>query len=156
MIPVYKYYIDPGHGWLCVTMQDLKDLGIEKKISKYSYRTGIAVFLEEDVDMPLFVAAYKNRMGGRPTITEMYSSEESFIRELGRYAPDGDVEVDSNGDIIRHHMLTECPSCDCSSFTPTFDEFFNDEYIVTMTCDGCKLKWEYVYVFHTTIQRKGE
>ena len=33
----YRFYTDPGHGWLAVKRQELIDLDIIEKISGYSY-----------------------------------------------------------------------------------------------------------------------
>lgn len=46
-----KIHEDPGHRWGEVSMQLVRELGIEEKISRYSYRNGDAVYLEEDVDL---------------------------------------------------------------------------------------------------------
>jgi hypothetical protein len=32
------FYSDPGHGWLCVNYAELEELGIQDKISPWSYR----------------------------------------------------------------------------------------------------------------------
>jgi len=48
---------DSGHGWLAVDRLHLRALGIEKKISSYSYQCGATVYLEEDCDMSLFLDA---------------------------------------------------------------------------------------------------
>ena len=50
-------YSAPNHAWGKVTCQQLIELGIDLKISGYSYRDGAAVYLEEDCDLPLFVQA---------------------------------------------------------------------------------------------------
>jgi hypothetical protein len=51
--------MDPGHGWLEVKYSELKDLGIEDKISSYSYIKGDAVYLEEDCDAAVYLDAMK-------------------------------------------------------------------------------------------------
>jgi hypothetical protein len=53
-------YDDPGHGWLKVKRSELKELGIEKLISSYSYQRGDDIFLEEDGDMSTFINAWEN------------------------------------------------------------------------------------------------
>jgi len=46
---------DPGHGWLKVEIKDLLKLGIEGKISDFSYMRGDKAYLEEDADMTVFL-----------------------------------------------------------------------------------------------------
>ena len=53
------FHTDPGHGWLEVPIAMLKELGIHKDISPYSYRRGQNAYLEEDVDAGKFMRAAK-------------------------------------------------------------------------------------------------
>jgi hypothetical protein len=56
------YHTDPGHGWLAVPMDMVRQLGLVDKISDYSYQTpgGQALaYLEEDCDAPLLLEALK-------------------------------------------------------------------------------------------------
>lgn len=50
---------DPGHGWLSVSLKDLKTLGITDKISSYSYMNLTRAYLEEDQDLSIFTNAAK-------------------------------------------------------------------------------------------------
>lgn len=52
-----KIISDPGHGWLSVKLQDLVTLGIENKISSYSYMTLARAYLEEDCDLSIYTKA---------------------------------------------------------------------------------------------------
>lgn len=54
-----KFYTDPGHGWLAVKRKHLQTLGIQDKVSPYSYQKGQTVYLEEDCDASLFFDAAK-------------------------------------------------------------------------------------------------
>ena len=54
-----NFHTDPGHGWLEVKYSELKDLGIEDKISSYSYIKDDAVYLEEDCDAAVYFDAMK-------------------------------------------------------------------------------------------------
>ena len=56
-----KFISDPGHGWLSVKLSDLKELGIEDKISSYSYMTLSRAYLEEDLDMSIYINAAKEK-----------------------------------------------------------------------------------------------
>ena len=59
MIKFYKFYSDAGHGWVAVKRQELVELGILDKISKFSYQKGKMVYLEEDCDATLFINKLK-------------------------------------------------------------------------------------------------
>ena len=55
----YRFIEDPGHGWIEVSMLELKNLGISDKISGYSYmsRDRFWAYLEEDCDLSLWATA---------------------------------------------------------------------------------------------------
>ena len=55
------WHIDGGHGWLEVERSELKRLGIETKISSYSFQRGDKVYLEEDCDATIFLDAYHGK-----------------------------------------------------------------------------------------------
>jgi hypothetical protein len=56
-----KFYHDDNNGWLAVKFKLLQELGIADKISKGSYIKGQTVYLDEDVDMPIYIDAQKDR-----------------------------------------------------------------------------------------------
>lgn len=56
---VYRFYSDPGHGWLAVKVKELEKLQLLDKISSCSYINGKTVYLEEDCDASLFIEAKK-------------------------------------------------------------------------------------------------
>ena len=82
----YRFFSDPGHGWAKVTRQELKDLGVADKISSCSYALGEHVYLEEDCDLSLFVAA-KTARGETPVFVDHSSNSMSRIRSYPRYQP---------------------------------------------------------------------
>jgi len=55
----YDFYADAGHGWLKVPISKLKELGIENKISLYSYIKNNNAYLEEDCDVSVFCDAIR-------------------------------------------------------------------------------------------------
>lgn len=69
MKKTYYLHTDPGHAWLQVEREELQRLGIDLKISWYSYQNGNLVYLEEDCDMGIFIAA-KTRHGEEVRINE--------------------------------------------------------------------------------------
>lgn len=80
-MPKLKFHEDNGHGWLEVEISKLKEMGIDKKISRYSYMDkakGLA-YLEEDMDMALLCGDNFDM-----EFEEVYS-ERSFIRNLESY-----------------------------------------------------------------------
>ena len=82
----YKFYADPGHGWLKVEKLDLAGLGIADQISEYSYVKGIYAYLEEDCDAPLFI----NTLGVKDFDSRVIycrSNRDSRIRSYQPYVP---------------------------------------------------------------------
>ena len=81
----YNFYSDPGHGWLHCKLDELVELGIQDKISHYSYIRGNDVYLEEDCDMSTFMNAMESK---GVQIKLAYINErngDSFIRGLRKY-----------------------------------------------------------------------
>lgn len=80
-----KFHSDPGHGWLEVKYRELKDLGIEDKISSYSYIKGDAVYLEEDCDASVYLNAMKAK-GNEVEFIELNEPKDySKIRDYKSY-----------------------------------------------------------------------
>ena len=48
---------DPGHSWLKVPIQDVRNSGVFDKITPYSYTKNGFMYLEEDCDMWTFYEA---------------------------------------------------------------------------------------------------
>jgi hypothetical protein len=81
----YIFHTDPGHGWLAVPYKDLVALGIQDKISDYSYSKGGTAYLEEDCDAGVFITAYKERFGSMFKFKESYK-ENTSIRYFNDYS----------------------------------------------------------------------
>lgn len=80
----FKFYSDPGHGWLAVKRSLLFSLCIQDKISIYSYQKGNTVYLEEDMDAGVLLTAIKTK--NIPyTILEKSTNNRSPIRSYNRY-----------------------------------------------------------------------
>jgi len=82
--PVFLFYSDPGHGWLCVPASVVRRLGV--KPSRYSYAKAGIVYLEEDCDAPAFIKAWRDRHGSDPDIAQITTNHDSFIRSLDHYS----------------------------------------------------------------------
>ena len=78
------YHSDPGHGWLAVKLSDLQMLGIESKITPFSYVKGKTVYLEEDCDMSTFIEAAKTK-GIDIKVKQGAQRDRSPIRSFKRY-----------------------------------------------------------------------
>ena len=80
----YRYHQDPGHGWIQVTLDELKQAGVLHSITPYSYidlRNEIA-YLEEDCDAATFV----NAAGiTRDQIEDVYHRGDCYIRRLPHF-----------------------------------------------------------------------
>ena len=81
----YKFYADPGHGWLAVKVQELLELAIITRISPYSYVRGATAYLEEDCDAAEFFKAYRDKHGVAPKYTYTHTDNRSPIRNYDRY-----------------------------------------------------------------------
>ena len=77
MNATFTKHDDPGHGWLEVQESDLKELGATvNDFSRYSYRHGNRLFLEEDCDAGKFFTLYKNKHGVYPSyVTEHHDGD---------------------------------------------------------------------------------
>lgn len=79
-------YNDPGHGWVAIKRAVLIKLGIEHKVSYYSYQRGQTVYLEEDCDMSLLIGAARDA-GIALEFTEKYCNYHSPIRSYAQFKP---------------------------------------------------------------------
>jgi len=85
-----KRYHDAGHGWYRVSRAVIKRLGLENKVSEYSYQSkgGHSVYLEEDADFPLFLSRLRELDIDRDKVIqferEVYS-HRSRVRRLESY-----------------------------------------------------------------------
>ena len=84
MNKTYTYFTDAGHGWLKVSLPELRDLGIVDSISACSYLTLTHAYLEEDCDLPKFIKALDER-GITYKIKDSYAHNSS-IRGYGSYS----------------------------------------------------------------------
>lgn len=61
----FKFHYDAGHGWLQVHLNDLHELGLAPAdFTKYSYRKGDWLYLEEDLDAGTFIREWERKSGG--------------------------------------------------------------------------------------------
>jgi len=85
-----KYHHDPGHGWLEVPMYAaIKVRTPLTKISPYSYvgfskSEGVILYLEEDCDMPIFMAAAA-AAGLKLSVTNVTHEDNCFVRKLNHF-----------------------------------------------------------------------
>jgi len=81
----FKFFSDPGHGWLRVDLQSAESVGLAPgNFSRFSYRFGHWLYLEEDCDASLFVTAYLKKNGQAPRIVEHSTDRPSIIRNYER------------------------------------------------------------------------
>lgn len=87
MNKVYTFWVDPGHSWLEVSIEDLKTVGLKQTdFSEYSYRLGGRFFLEEDDDAPKFLKAAK-LFGIKASYVEEIDDHSSWVRDLPSLCP---------------------------------------------------------------------
>lgn len=81
----FHFYSDAGHGWLAVTREDVEAINLSADyFSSSSYVNGDTLYLEEDCDASLFLAAYEVFIGRAPKIVEHVESGDSRIRYYNR------------------------------------------------------------------------
>jgi general stress protein 26 len=68
------FYSDPGHSWLRINKGHLMVLGIENKISSYSYMKDDNAYLEEDCDAPLIRQALLKKGFDSETLKQFFNS----------------------------------------------------------------------------------
>ena len=79
----FPFYMDPGHGWLRIPIRLLRELGIESRITLYSYRRGDYAYLEEDCDAMTFIKAMEAR--GRTVEFDDHTADRAS--KIRRYEP---------------------------------------------------------------------
>ncbi len=80
-----KHLSDAGHGWLSVSHDDIRTLGISGLITSYSYINGTRVFLEEDQDAAVFLEAAEKAGWDVTHTTQTCKADHSRIRNLPQY-----------------------------------------------------------------------
>lgn len=84
MKKIFKFYTDPGHGWLAVKVADVLRLGMSAKdFSSYSYTRGSTLYLEEDGDASKFQKAWES-MFGKMEYVEKHTDGSHPIRSYNR------------------------------------------------------------------------
>ena len=81
----YRLFSDASHAWLEVSFDELVKLGINKKITAWSYYKGNNIYLEEDTDAPLFMQTKKDLTGEITEYEEITSDYNSPIRSYTPY-----------------------------------------------------------------------
>ena len=77
----FKYYQDPGHGWIAVKLKTLNDLGLNPwDFTSYSYMKGQTVYLEEDSDASKFIETWIKHFGEEPALVRKNTNKSSPIR----------------------------------------------------------------------------
>jgi hypothetical protein len=84
----FTFYSDPSHGWAQIPHQFINDLGIEGKITRYSYKDNDCAYLEEDCDLGLFMQKAKEK-GWIITFIERNFNHDCAIRNYQRYTNKG-------------------------------------------------------------------
>lgn len=57
---VFRFFIDPGHAWLEVPLELVFRMNCADKISAYSYMKDGYAYLEEDIDVEIFLSTLTN------------------------------------------------------------------------------------------------
>lgn len=91
MKTLYEVISDAGHAWIKVSREELQRLGIEDRITPYSYQRGQWCYLEEDVDAATFMVAKFE--ANQPVKFRVRNSEYSRVRRYNGFASSGQKET---------------------------------------------------------------
>jgi len=81
----FTFFTDAGHGWLRVTPEDCRAVGLSKfSFSRYSFVDRDWLYLEEDCDASTFLNAYVKTIGDMPIIHDVHTNGNSTIRHKAR------------------------------------------------------------------------
>ena len=80
----FDFFTDPGHGWVKVKRTLIEKLGLDDKITHFSYVRGDYVYLEEDLDLTTFMKAMKE-VGKTVEFREHSTNNSSRIRNYDSY-----------------------------------------------------------------------
>ena len=80
------FHSDPKLGWGEVSREMVNQLGVENKISGRSFERGSKVYLEEDIDLRLFILAAEAD-GYEIEWVENMTNQPCFVRRLLAYSP---------------------------------------------------------------------
>ena len=95
--PKFKFWSDPGHGWIEVTRKLLIELGGKMEdVTNYSYQShdGEILYLEEDCDAAILAKLIEEKHGADWMEASDWSAEhrdDIFIRNLDRVTIDKPV-----------------------------------------------------------------
>ena len=83
MEKTYRRICDPGHSWLEVPVEDVRDLaGVFDEITNFSPLKKCTFYLEEDCDLDTFFMAMRNKGYKVNMINIIVSDFESFMNSL--------------------------------------------------------------------------
>jgi len=97
-----NYYQDPGHGWVKIKLTKLKELGIDQKITYFSYMRSDYAYLEEDCDLTTLIKACEDK-GIVLYFRDHHSNRDSKIRNYQSYYY-GNPEMVEEVKFIRNHF----------------------------------------------------
>jgi len=80
----FNFFNDGGHGWIEVPIEVLRAMGINDKISSYSYQKDTMAYLEEDCDGSLFFETYIKINNEKPKFNDIYE-QRSRVRSYQAY-----------------------------------------------------------------------
>lgn len=80
----FRFVSDPGHGYLRVPLEVLKEYGVMFKISPYSFKSDKFAYLEEDCDMTTFVDAVRE-VGDDVKFKVSYTNNDASCRRYPRF-----------------------------------------------------------------------
>ena len=80
-----RWHSDPGHAWMAVPADEIRNLGIADQISGFFYLSQGIAYLEEDCDAPRFIHAARSAGIGFDPSLEIRHEGDAPIRSMGRF-----------------------------------------------------------------------
>lgn len=77
-----KWIVDSGHAWLRVLKRHVNELGLQDKISDFSFQNDAYVYLEEDCDAPKYLEAINKKARD---FDEIFYPAGAPCRDFARY-----------------------------------------------------------------------
>jgi hypothetical protein len=84
---IINHHCDAGHGWFEVSWALVQALGIEYKITAYSYQEADRVYLEEDCDGTTLMGALVNKSNLAPQFNHISYAGDAPMRSMRKYSP---------------------------------------------------------------------
>lgn len=128
----FTFFGDTGHGWLQVPHSFIWELGLQDRISSYSYVDETHAYLEEDCDYAALRVAMDEK-GLTLSLKEVLTNSESPIRGKRSYDPS---YIQKPAALVELTVAVEFSVVDEEGVSRSVQDTFN----WTLAADNCRLE----------------